>query len=262
MKIADIHAHIFPDALAEKATASICSFYSAPVPERPASLSGLLREHALAGIETGVLCNSAVNAAQVHNINNFIADSIRQHPQYIGFGSVFPGMDGVEAELDRMLELGIRGVKIHPDFQKLAIDDPCGIETYRAISKRGMPVLFHMGDARYDYSTPQRLENLLRQVPDLRAIAAHFGGWQVWEQAFSHPLPEQVFYDTSSTTPMVPKELVLKMLDGYGIDRMIFGSDFPMWKPPEMVAQIRALGLSQTEEEKLFYGNFAKFFGL
>ena len=161
-----------------------------------------------------------------------------------------------------MLALGLRGVKIHPDFQKLAIDDPAGVETYRAIAKRDLPVLFHMGDARSDLSSPERLLNLLRQVPDLRPIVAHFGGWQTWQHAYEHPLPEFVVYDTSSTTPLVEREFVLRMIDRYGEDRLLFGTDFPMWKPAEMVAQLHALGLGRETEEKLFYGNFARFFGL
>ena len=262
MMIADVHAHIFPDMLAEKATHSIAAFYGAHDIDRPASLSRLLQEHREAHIACGVVCNSATSPAQVHHINDFLAEAIRKAPQYIGFGSVYPGMPGVEEELDRMLELGLRGVKIHPDFQRLAIDDPAGVETYRAIAKRGLPVLFHMGDARSDLSSPERLLNLLRQVPDLRPIAAHFGGWQTWQHAYEHPLPEFVVYDTSSTTPLVEREFVLRMIDRYGEDRLLFGTDFPMWKPAEMVAQLHALGLGRKTEEKLFYGNFARFFGL
>ena len=89
-------------------------------------------------------------------------------------------MDGYEEVLDELQALGSRGLKIHPDFQKLPIDDPSGIETYRAIARRGLPVLMHMGDNRYDFSSPERLTNLIRQVPDLIVIAAHFGGWNAW----------------------------------------------------------------------------------
>lgn len=89
-------------------------------------------------------------------------------------------MDGFEEELDRMLELGLRGVKIHPDFQKLAIDDERGIETYRAIARRDLPVLFIWATTGMIFPLPERLTNLLRRVPELRAVAAHFGGWRSW----------------------------------------------------------------------------------
>lgn len=261
MKIADIHAHVFPDALAERAAASIGSFYRCEMPFS-ARMDILKEQHEKAGISCGVISNSAVNAKQVWNLNNFLAQAARENPGYIAFGSVYPGMDGVEEELDRMMELGLRGVKIHPDFQKLPIDEECGIETYRAIARRDLPVLFHMGDDRYDFSSPERLTNLLRRVPELRVIAAHFGGWTAWERSYAHPQPENVLYDTSSTTPLVEREFVLRMLDKFGPERFLFGTDFPMWEPKAMVEQFRSLGLDEATLETVFYGNFRKLLGL
>lgn len=262
MKIKDVHCHIFPDKLAEKATLSIGAFYGEGAMFEPASVGNLVRSHREAGISQCVVCNSAVNAEQVHNINDFIAASCAEHPEFIGFGSVFPTMDGAEAELERMVSLGLRGVKIHPDFQKVAIDEPSATDTYRAIAKFDLPVLFHMGDNRYDFSSVARLLNLLKKVPDLRVIAAHFGGWQVWQHVIDTPLPENVVYDTSSSTPFLPRDMTLRLLDRYGTERCLFGSDFPMWSPKEEIARVQALGLGQSEQEQIFYGNFDKFFGI
>ena len=155
MKIADIHAHIFPEKLAEKASHSIGSFYGVSI-EREADMPRLCAEDKLAGITRCVVSNSATNASQVQNANTFLAEAVRGHDGYLAFGTIYPGMDGFEEELDRMLELGLRGIKIHPDFQKLAIDDESAIDTYKAIARRGLPVLFHMGDNRYDFSSPER----------------------------------------------------------------------------------------------------------
>ena len=259
MKIADIHAHIFPEKLAEKASHSIGGFYGIPI-EREADMPRLLAEDALAGITRCAVSNSAATPQQVVHANTFLAESVKGHRGYIAFGTIYPGMDGFEEELDRMVALGLRGVKIHPDFQKLPIDDPSGIETYRAVARRELPVLFHMGDDRYDYSTPQRLMNLLRQVPDLRVIAAHFGGWRAWELSYENPLPENVLYDTSSTTPMIPRDFVLRMLDRFGPERFLFGSDFPMWEPVKMVEQFRGLGLDENTLSRIFSGNFEALF--
>ena len=99
-------------------------------------------------------------------------------------------------------------------------------------------MLFHMGDDRYDFSSPKRLTNLLKKAPDLKVIAAHFGGWAIWEQSFHHPQPENVLYDTSSTIPLVSEELVYRMFDRFGPERFLFGSDFPMWKPKDAVEQV------------------------
>ena len=171
-------------------------------------------------------------------------------------------MDGYEEVLDELQALGSRGLKIHPDFQKLPIDDPSGIETYRSIARRGLPVLMHMGDNRYDFSSPERLTNLIRQVPDLIVIAAHFGGWNAWDRSLAHPQPENVFYDTSSTTPMIPHDMVMRMFETFGPERFLFGTDFPMWSPEEMVRQFLTYDLGDSLREQILYGNFMRLFGL
>ena len=206
MKIADIHAHIFPERLAAKASDSIGSFYGAST-SHVASLEILLEQEALAGIGYTAVSSSATSPEQAAHINDFISGCARERPNLVPLGSLFPGMDGWEAELERMQALGIRGIKIHPDFQRVNIDEPKAVEMYRAIARAGLPVLFHMGDARYDYSSPERLANLIRQVPDLVAIAAHFGGWQSWDRSYAHVLPENVYYDTSSSLMYLGKEL-------------------------------------------------------
>lgn len=261
MKIADIHAHIFPEKLAEKASHSIGDFYGMSI-AREADMPCLVREDRLAGITRCVVSNSATSPKQVANANTFLAEAVRGHDGYIAFGTIYPGMDGFEAELDRMLALGIRGVKIHPDFQKLAIDDDRGVDTYRAIARRGLPVLFHMGDNRYDFSSPERLTNLLRRVPDLQAVAAHFGGWTIWPQSLAHPQPESVLYDTSSTLGMVSRDMALRLIDKFGPDRLIFGTDFPMWSPKEELARFDSLGLDAASRQKILYGNFMRLLGL
>lgn len=261
MKVADFHAHVFPDKLADKAAGSIGDFYGVQI-TRTASVDMLVQEEKKAGISRCVVSNSAVTPRQVHNVNDFISAAVAAHPNFIGFGSIFPGMDGAEDELDRMLSLGLRGIKIHPDFQKLAIDDPSGIETYRAIARRGLPVLFHMGDYRYDFSSPERLTNLLRKVPDLQVIAAHFGAWGAWEQSLAHPQPENVLYDTSSSLPMADHDLILRLFDKLGTERFLFGSDFPMWSPKQELERFLALGFDEATNETILYGNFMKLFGL
>lgn len=259
MKIADIHAHIFPDKIAAKASSSISAFYSVDF-DNIATLDNLLKLEQEAGVSMFVASSSATDAHQVAHINDFIAQSVQAHDNVIGFGSLFPTMEGWEAELERMQAMGIRGIKIHPDFQKVNIDDPGAIEMYRGIAKAGLPVLFHTGDDRYDYSAPKRLLNLIRQVPDLIAIAAHFGGWRAWDQASNCILPENVFYDTSSSLMFLSKERALELLDKIGPHRFLYGTDFPMWTPKEEVARFLSLGLDETTRDRILYGNFEKLF--
>ena len=259
MKIADIHAHIFPNKIAVKASSVISAFYSVDF-DTVASLDNLLQLEEEAGVSMLAVSSSATDARQVTPINDFIAQSIQGRDNVIGFGSLFPTMDGWEAELERMQAMGIRGIKIHPDFQKVDIDDPRAVDMYRGIAKAGLPVLFHTGDDRYPYSAPEKLLSLIRQVPDLIAIAAHFGGWRAWDQSSKCILPENVFYDTSSSLMFLTKERTLELLDRIGPHRFLYGTDFPMWTPKEEIARFLSLGLDETTRDRILYGNFEKLF--
>lgn len=259
MKIADIHAHIFPHKIAEKASASIGGFYNASS-SHIATFENLIEQEKLAGISYFAASSSATGPAQVAHLNDFIAECAIQTDNVVGFGSLYPTMDNWEPELERMRALGIRGIKIHPDFQKVNIDEPKAVEMYKSIAKAGLPVLFHMGDARFDYSAPERLTNLIRQVPDLIAIAAHFGGWQAWDRAYAHILPENVYYDTSSSLMFLGQERGLDFLDKMGSHRFLFGTDFPMWTPKTELERFLELGLDETTQNRILFGNFEALF--
>ena len=120
MKIADIHVHIFPHKLAEKASASIGSFYGTHTAHL-ASVETLLPLEQAAGIDCCAVSSSATSPHQVQHINDFIASEVRVHPNLIGLGTLFPAMEGWEAELERIAALGLKGLKIHPDFQQVPL---------------------------------------------------------------------------------------------------------------------------------------------
>ena len=259
MRIADVHAHIFPDKIAEKVVVNLGDFYDTPISHVP-FLSILQKEEAAAGICMFAACSSATKGSQVAHLNEFVSGCAAKTPNMIALGSLYPTMDGWEEELERMPELGIKGIKIHPDFQRVDIDEPKAIPMYKAIAKAGLPVLFHMGDHRMDFSAPERLSNLIRQVPDLVANAAHFGGWHAWDRAYAHILPENVYYDTSSSLMFLGKERGQDFLEKMGPERFLFGTDFPMWSPVKEIARFMELDLDETTRDRILYGNFEKLF--
>jgi predicted TIM-barrel fold metal-dependent hydrolase len=263
MRIADVHAHIFPDKLAEKAAVSIGDFYEVES-ENVAYTNRLLQLEKEAGIGTVLVCNSAVNAHQAPGINAFMHTVLEENPGVMAMGSLFPGMEDWQGELERICQLGLVGIKIHSDFQHVDIDEPAAVEMYRAIAKKGLPVLFHMGDWRYDHSSPKRLVSLKRQVPDLIAIAAHFGGYRRWHEAIECPKMEGIWFDTSSTLSYIDMDMARRMLDRFGTESFLFGTDFPMWTPKTELNKFldAPLGLSQKEKEAILYDNFARLFKL
>lgn len=261
MKIIDAHCHIFPDKIAKKAALSIGDFYDVPM-FSPASAIALLESGEQIHTDLYMVSSAATTPDQVYAINDFIAGQCELHKEFYGLAAMHYQLPDIEEELDRAMELGLHGIKFHNDFQDYDIDEPKAIPMYRAIAKRGLPVLFHMGDAVRDHTTAARLANVMRQVPDLKAIAAHFGGYMAWHQVMDLEITENLRLDTSSTLPIIKKEEALRLLDHFGVDRFFFGTDFPMWDPKKELERFHALGLSEEEEDMILHKNFESFFSL
>lgn len=260
--IIDIHAHVFPEKIAQLAVASISDFYEIPMAS-PGTVSDLLAANELAGVDFSVVFSTATRLVQVESINRFMAEC-QQVPALIGFGTLHPDMSASEIHetLDIILGNDLRGIKMHPDFQQMEADSSFMHELCRQLQGR-LPILMHAGDPRYDYSHPKRIRNLALAFPDTQFIAAHFGGWSQWPEAIESlaGLPN-LFVDTSSSLPFMPVEEILRLIDAFGIDRILFGSDYPMWQPADEVRLIEALGLTAPEKQAIFWDNSSRLLGL
>ena len=259
--IIDIHAHIFPDKIAEKATKGIEQFYDIKM-DTVGSVSNLAKEGECAGIDRFVVHSVATTAAQVESINRFIVSAVEQYPdKLVGFATMHPDYEGIQTEIEWAMEHGLAGVKIHPDFQKFLIDDEKAFPLYECIEGR-IPLLVHTGDYRYEYSKPERMARVMDRFPKLDVIGAHFGGWSVWEQAAEIFAGRRIWVDTSSSLYAITPETARKLIDAYGVDRVLFGSDFPMWRPTEELDRFLQIPLSEEEREKILWKNAAELLGL
>lgn len=258
---ADAHAHIYPEKIAEKATASVGSFYGLHM-EYVGLPSVLARRGREAGIDRFLVCSVATKAEQVSSINRFIAGTCKQYPQFVGLAAWHQDLEDVPAGLDGIQALGLRGIKLHPDFQAFNIDDPAMLPLYRGAAERGLPILFHMGDDRTDFSAPIRLARVLDKVPELVCIAAHLGGYTQWRAARECLRGGRVYTDCSSSLAFLTREEARESIAHFGPERVMFGTDFPMWPVEEELARFFALGLTQEENAQILYGAFAGLFGL
>lgn len=256
--IIDAHCHIFPDKIEQKAVQSIGHFYDIPMDHRGTS-ENLLRQGKKIGVSRYLVCSTATRPQQVQTINDFIAQQCSLHPEFIGFGTLHPYMDNIEEEIDRIIALGLYGIKLHPDFQEFNIDDPAAFTMY-AYAQDRLPFLFHTGDARYDYSNPKRLAAVLERFPRLKAIGAHFGGYSQWDKAEKYLKGQpNVYFDTSSSLFKITPEYAKELIDTLGEDKFFWGTDFPMWDHQEELRRFMALDLTQEQRRKIFSGNFLSF---
>lgn len=260
--IIDIHAHIFPDAIAEKASASIAKFYDLPV-DYVGSVDTLLRLGDEAGIDKFVVHSVAMTPAHVKSINKFIAASVKAHPdRFIGFGSMHPDMENAAETVQEIIDSGLYGVKLHPDMQLFAVDEDRAYRLYESFADR-LPLLVHAGDKRYSYSNPHRIANVADRFPELRIIAAHMGGYSEWDEAAQTLVGRPNLYvDMSSSMHWMSDEKIVKTVRLFGSDHVMFASDYPMWNPGAELERVRACGLTEEEFKQVTWGTAAELFGL
>lgn len=250
MKIIDCHTHIYPEAIAAKAAESIRDFYSLGDEEIPGSVSELLRRGDAAGIHSFVVLPVGMKPGQVHHVNTFILEQTRQNPRLTGLGTVHAAMEDLQQETQWILDSPLRGIKMHPDFQRFPIDDPRLFPVYDLLRGK-KPVMFHTGDPRYDYSHPARVKKLLELFPDLQVVAAHFGGYSVYQEAFDALKDTTCVFDVSSSLMFLPEGMAERYIGGYGAERLMFGSDFPLWDPGVEVRRFLQLKLTPEQTEQI-----------
>ena len=253
MEIIDFHAHIYPDKIAEKASQATGDFYGI-TPAYSGTSEELLASGKAAGISRFVLLPVATKPDQVRHINEFIADEVSKHNEFYGFGTLHPDCKNILEETEHIISLGLKGIKLHPDTQQFNTDDKRLFEVFDYIQGR-IPLLVHCGDKRFDFSHPRRLKNVIDNFPHLQVIAAHLGGWSLFDEAFELLKDENCYLDISSTMMFLPPEQIEHYIHGYGVERILFGTDFPLWRPEQEVASFRRLNLSSFEFERIAYKN-------
>lgn len=260
MTVIDCHSHIYPEKIAARASKSVGDFYSIPMDIENASTATLLDICADSPITHHVVCSVAVKPATVESINDFIASECTAHSNLIGFATMHQDYPDPEREINRAIEMGLKGLKIHPDTQMVNMDDPRLMEVYEIIQGR-IPLLVHTGDYRYDYSHPRRLKNVLKTFPDLVVDAAHFGGWSVYDYAVEFLEDERCFFDVCSSMEYLGPRRTEELIRHYGTSRIMFASDFPMWNPLSEYERFRKLNFTEREFEDMRWHNCERYLG-
>ncbi len=267
-KIFDIHTHTYPSALAERATDNLGKFYDFHV-EGAGTVDDLMHSSEEADISGFLILGVATNARQVKRVNESIASDIRLAREArfhaYGFAGMHQDTPNFSEELDYAVSLGLSGVKLHPDIQRVDINDERFMPLYSELERRGLPLYLHMGDdrAEYRYSEPEKLARVLDRFPGLTVFAAHFGGYKAWEEAIpSLAGRENVYYDCSSALWAMTSEYARTLIDAFGVDKIMFGTDYPVKRSQEYLDLFMKLNLTEDERHAILWQNAADFFGI
>lgn len=258
----DFHTHIFPDFLAPKAMETLGKS-SALEPASNGTLEGLKKSMQSAGVDISVVLSIATNAKQQKNVNDFAAsvasDSI------IPFGSVYPDAPDVFDELERIKYMGLKGIKLHPEYQGFYPDDEKMKPIYKKISQLGLVTVFHAG-ADYGYKPPFKAmpDNMAAAVRwfDSPVVAAHFGGVGCGEEVLKKLCGLPLYFDISFSYGTMPKYYAEEIIKKHGADKILFGSDSPWHNPMCERRLLDFLDISNQEKELICFKNAKKLLNL
>lgn len=260
MRVIDMHTHVYPDPIAMKAARSIRNYYHLGE-NMDGTVSTLLERGTAAGVTNYLILPVAVKPEHVHHINQFTRQQIQEHACFTGFGTIHLDMENLMEEVERIPQMGLKGIKLHPDCQHFNIDDPRLFPVYEAVQGK-LPMMIHLGDERYDYSHPARLRKVLQEFPDLQVCAAHFGGHTMYETAKEYLSDTNCILDISSTLMFLDKKTAEGYVNHYGAERLAFGTDYPVWDPAQEVKRLESLNLTQEQKEQIAWKTAARFLDL
>jgi len=207
--------------------------------------------------------------------NDWIANFTKDHrDRLLPVGSVNPLHEiDVRAEIQRVLDLGIRMIKIHPPHQLFAPNGYRGelwqlAEIYRECEARGVPVMFHTGTsifpkARNVFADPMPIDDVAIDFPKLQIILAHAGRPLYGETAlFLARRHRNVHIDISGIPPKSLPRYFPRLKDV--APKVLWGTDWPSPGVVSMkknVDDFRALGLGEDAERAILWDNATRLFG-
>lgn len=260
----DFHTHAFPEKIATRAISKLAYSSGGLCPQTDGSISSLKEEMKKDGVALSVVQSIATNPAQQTNVNNF-AIEIDREDAFVAFGSIHPDAPDALEELERIKDAGLKGVKLHPEYQGFYVDDEKMKPIYKKISSLGLITLFHAGHD-YGFAPPYHCmpDNLLRALKwfDSPVVAAHWGGVGCGMEVLEKLCGADVWFDLSFGYGTMPRAIAQSIVDKHTPDRLLFASDMPWHRPSWEMRLIQTLDLSDADKDKILYQNASRLLGL
>ena len=257
----DSHVHVFPDAIAARVTAQLGAD-GGVTPVYDGSRAGLEACMRRSGVTGALNCPIATRPEQTRSINDWAAANNRWPMPCLG--TVHPDLPDAADEVRRVHALGLHGLKLHPEYQAFNPEEARLEPIWAVCEELGFPVVIHAGaDIAFVppfRSSPAGFRRLLGRYPRLRLVAAHFGGWRMWEEVDRELAGMPLWLDLAFVFGEIPDERLTALIRRHGVDRILFGSDAPWRDPAADLAALRRLPLKAHERERILWRNAADLF--
>lgn len=266
--IFDFHTHIFPDKIVSRAVSVLKQniidvrgieprMYGEP------TLSGIKASMEKNNVDFSLVLPIATNVKQSESINSFAA-IVNKDEKLYSFGSVHPYQDNAEEELEKIKGMGFKGIKLHPQYQDVYITDTKCRTVLKKCEELGLIVTVHAG---IDIGmlppvkcTPQMIYDVMQSTPDLKLVAAHMGGWSMWDDVKKYLIGTNIYFDTSFSYEFMADGMFSEFLSTH--ENILFGTDFPWGNAADEIKYISSLVTDGGRLSDIMHGNAERLLGI
>lgn len=277
--IIDFHTHTFPSRISKLVIEKL-SNVSGTLPHTDGSAEGLADSTISSGFDYSVNLPVITNPAKSFKINQ---DMVSQYEELklrhiISFGGIHPDCEDYKEQLSFLKNNGIAGIKIHPAYQGVNLDDIRYLRIIEYASSLDLIVLTHagidIGIYDHNYSDVDSILTVMKEVSPHKLVLAHMGNWGCWDKVRKYLLGCNAYFDTAfslgpiehsladAPTPyydtVIDDNLFTYICKGHGIDKILFGSDSPWQSQSDYLARIKGLDFTDEEFAMIAGGNAEK----
>lgn len=263
--IIDFHTHIFPEKIAAKTIEKLenSAHVKAFTDGRENGLVASMKE---ASIDLSVVLPVVTRPEQFNTINEFAArlNEKYQESRYrlLSFGGIHPDTLNYKRELRIIKDLGLQGIKLHPDYQNTYFDDIKYMRILDYATELGLISVVHAGiDIGFPDNVRCSIQGICKVIDTVapeRMVLAHYGGFGLWKEVADRIAGKNVYLDTSYTFGFIEDATFLQILQKHGADKILFATDSPWSGGKESLAYLRNLSLDQNDLKQILGQNAKK----
>ncbi len=240
----DFHTHAFPDQIASMAIQALEKKGNVKA-YLNGTIDDLLNSMDRAGIERSVVCSIATRPEQFKPILDWSL-AIRSE-RIIPLPSIHPQDPERYNRLEEIQNHGFIGLKMHPYYQDFFLDDPVLLDFYRQVDELGLLLVMHtgydIGYPRIRRADPEKILNVLQEVPGLRLITTHLGGWDEWTDVRKLLTGKPIYMEISFALDFLDQIRLRELIEQHPPEFILFGTDSPWADQKTTLKMLGKLGL-------------------
>lgn len=267
--VIDFHTHIFPEKIAGRTISKLESIANIKA-FTDGTKAGLISSMEEAGVDLSIVLPVVTRPEQFNTVNDFAAHLNEKYegkkPGLISFGGIHPKTLDYKRELRVIKDLGLKGIKLHPDYQDTYFDDISYMRILDYATELGLIIVVHAGvDIGYPdnvHCTPEMVKKVMDETAPEKLVLAHYGGFKLWDKVEELLVNENVYFDNSFIYGYIEDEVFLRILRKHGANKVLFGTDSPWSGQKESIEKVESLQLTREEKDRILWKNAKELLGI